>query len=282
MRYIITKLIQETPEYHVEFRGSKLFDSIEAVQQYCIDEYNRAKDTSRVVEKELIFDESALGLDNRHDAACCCKICEIMRYGKPYAMFFIDKSDPKYDSDSFDITTLLPSFIGQYVKYYITVLTEEENQEAYEVLLKQHELHTELNIEHCFIKTLQLGNFTAVYDNMDHGYLDLEFMIENKVSTSVWEKAQYPSVNLILRIFVETTMSEKQYELFHVLRGFKHDVLRYMKRVEKDPDPEVGMFSCNLKIKDNVIRMGYKTKSGGGCSHRKATRIRYRWLKKGD
>lgn len=279
MRYIITKLIQETPEYHMEFRGSKLFDSIEAVQQYCIDEYNREKDTSRVFEEELVFDESALGLDNRHGETCCCKVCETMRYGKPYAMFFIDKSDPKYDSDSVDITTILPSFIGQYIKYYITVLTEEENQNAYEVLLKQHELHTGLNIENCFIKTVQLGNFTAVYDNMDHGYLDLELMIENKVSTSVLEKAQYPFVDLKLRIFVETVMSEKQQELFHVLRGFRMDIRNMMKRIQENPDLEVGKYCCNFAVNDNKLKLNYKSKSGGGCTHRPAMRIRYQWIK---
>lgn len=271
MRYIVTKLIQETPAYHMEFRGSKLFDSIEAVQEYCKEEYNSAKaHYKRINPNEIIFDDTILGQDTDHHEACCCKVCETIRYGRPYMLFFATE-------DNF---VSMP--VGRYHKYMLTVLAEEENQEAYEVLLKQHELHTGLNIENCFIKTVQLGNFTAVYDNMDHGYIDLELMIENNVSTSVWEKAQYPSVDLKLRIFVETTMSEKQQELFHVLRGFKLDILKYVKRVTRDPDPEVGMFSCNLMIRDNIIRMGYKTKPGGGCTHRPAIRIRYQWIKKGD
>ena len=282
MRYIITKLIQETPDYHVEFRGSKLFDSIEAVQQYCINEYNAAKAVERVTDKELIFDESALGVDNRHDSACCCKTCEIMRYGKPYVMFFIDRYEHKCDVDSFDISTMLPSFIGQYVKYYITVLTEEDNQDKYESLLNQHVSHDVLNSRNCFIESVQLGDFTATYDNLDHGYIDLMLVLENTYSESVLEKAAHPYVKLPIRIFVETTITEKQYELFHVLRGFRKDVHDYMSRVQKAPDPESGMYSCNLSITDNVLRLNYKTKSGGGCSHRPAFRIRYQHLKKED
>lgn len=282
MRYIITKLIQDTPEYHVEFRGSKLFDSIEAVQEYCKDEYELVKRNNQHVtpEKELIFDESALGQDSEHNKVCCCKTCEIIRYGKPYAMFFIDRYDPKYDDDSFDVSTMLPTFIGQYVKYFITVLAEEDNQDAYETLLKQHTLHDVLNSRNCFIESVHLGNFTATYDNLDHGYIDLMLVLENTYSESVLERAAYPHVKLPIRIFVETPITEKQCELFRILRGFRKDVRDCMDRMQKAPDPESGMYRCNLSITDNVIRLNYKTKSGGGCSHRQALRIRYQHLKK--
>lgn len=271
MKYILTKLIQDTPTYHMEFRGSKLFDSIEAVQEYCKEEYNSAKaHYKRINPNEIIFDDTILGQDTDHHEACCCKVCETVRHGRPYMLFFATE-------DNF---VFMP--VGRYHKYMLTVLAEEENQDAYEVLLKQHELHTGLNIENCFIKTVQLGNFTAVYDNMDHGYLDLECIIENKVSTSVWEKAQYPFVDLKLRIFVETTMSEKQQELFHVLRGFRMDIQNMMKRIQENPDLEVGKYCCNFSVRDNKLKLNYKAKSGGGCTHRPAMRIRYQWIKKGD
>lgn len=255
MKYILTKFIRDQIDpLDKQFRGSFLFESTQDMIRFAEDDRTQAGSFSsaKVSDDKFELDEELL---------CPCKASEIMRMSRP----------------------LMYYTVGSYiVEFYVSLVNRDENASAYESLLNKHELSDKLNIKNCFIESVSLGTFTSAYDYIDHGYMDLMLMVENTYSESILEKANHPVVNLPIRIFVETTSTEKQHELFHVLRGFRMDVERYIRRIQNDPDPKAGMYCCSLKIHDNTIVLSYKTESGGGCSHRPASRILYQFLKKGS
>lgn len=251
MQYILTKFIRDQIDpLDKQFRGAFLFESTQDMIRFAEDDRTQAASFSsaKVSDDKFELDEELL---------CPCKAAEIIRMSRP----------------------LMYYTVGSYiVEFYVSLINRDENASAYETLLSKYELSDKLNIKNCLITSANLGIFTSTYNYIDHGYVDLMLVMENTYSESILEKANHPVVKLPIRIFVETTSTEKQHELFHILRGFRMDVERYIRRVENDSDK----FCYSLKIHDNTIVLSYKTESGGGCSRREASRILYQFLKKGS
>ncbi len=253
MQYILTKFIKDQDDpLDKQFRGSFLFESKQDMLRFAEDDRVQAATFSskKVSDDKFELDEELL---------CPCKAAEIMRIARPL-MYYTVGSD--------------------IVEFYVSIVNHDENVEAYKTLLDKSELKDRLNVN-CFINKVQLGNFTSTYNYRDHGYIDVGLLIENPTK-SILEKGQMPYVEVLVRIFVETVSSEHQRDLWHVLRGFRMDLEKYVRKTTDDPIQYPSLGDATLSINDNHIKLKYKFHNGGGCSHRPADRVQYQVLKVGS
>ena len=252
MKYILTKIIKDKDDpLDKQFRGSFLFESAQDMIHFAEDDRIQAGSFSsaKISNNKFELDEELL---------CPCKESEIVRISRPL-IYYTAGSD--------------------IVEFYVSIVNHDENVEAYKTLLYKSELKDRLNVN-CFISSVQLGDFTSTYNYRDHGYIDVGLHIENPTN-SILEKGQMPYVDVLVRIFVETVSSEHQCDLWHVLRGFRIDLERYIRKTSNDPIQYPSFGDATLSIKDNHIKLKYKFHNGGCCVNRPADRVQYQVLKVG-
>ena len=252
MRYILTKFIKDLDDpLDKQFKGSFLFESTQDMIRFAEDDRTQAESFSsnKVSNNKFELDEELL---------CPCRVAESIRMSRP----------------------LMYYTVGSYiVEFYVSIANQDENTEAYKTLLDKSELKDRLNVN-CFISAVQLGNFTSTYNYRDHGYIDVGLRIENPTK-SILEKGQIPYVEVLVRIFVETVSSVDQCDLWHVLRGFRMDLEKYVRKTTNNPIQYPSLGDATLSIKDNCIKLEYKFHNGGGCVNRPADRVQYQVLKVG-